>query len=110
MSSSLWLRSLARTLGFRPASSRWRRTTLAVERLEERVVPSVGVNNQQWEDLLKGNHNPQWANGQANPKQAIYLEGDTVPYWFEGTGLDTTQTYGIRVNLNYYQQNTNAGG
>ncbi|MFB2893688.1 hypothetical protein ACE1CI_12320 [Aerosakkonemataceae cyanobacterium BLCC-F50] len=69
-----------------------------------------GINYQQWEDLLKGSHNPQWANGQANPNQAIYLEGDTVPYWFQGTNLDTTQTYGIRVNLNYYQANTKAGG
>ena len=74
-------------------------------RLEDRFLLAAGVNYQQWQNLTNS-----WANGQANPNQTTWLEGDTVPYWSQETGLTVGQTYGIRVNLNYYQKNTNAGG
>src|SRR5262249_22591210 len=51
-----------------------------------------------------------WTNGTLGSNNSIYLEGDTVPYWVAFTGLDPTQTYGIRINLDYYQNATNAGG
>jgi hypothetical protein len=70
------------------------------------VLPAVGFSSfEQWADLSN-----QWIRGQANPGKASFLEGDTVPYWVGFTGLTPGQTYGIRINLNYYQKNTNAGG
>ena len=107
MSASFFTRIFApKTVHTRKASPRKReRCRPFLEPLEDRVVPAVGITLNQWEDLSN-----QWANGQANANQATYLEGDTVPYWVGFTGLTPGQTYGIRVNLNYYQQNTNAGG
>jgi hypothetical protein len=72
---------------------------LCLEQLETRVQPAVGISGfQQWADLSN-----MWINGQANSGKATYLEGDTVPYWVGFTGLTPGQTYGIRVNMNYYQ-------
>jgi len=89
------------------ARSRWRRSYVPIrlEQLDARVLPAGGVNLDQWANVSN-----QWINGQANPGKAAYLEGDTVPYWVGFTGLTPGQTYGIRINLNYYQKNTNAGG
>src|SRR5262249_3481515 len=63
------------------------------------------VDLQQFENLT-GN----WANGQANTNQAKYLEGDVVPYWLEARNLTIGTTYGVRINLDYYQSSTDAGG
>jgi hypothetical protein len=63
------------------------------------------VDLQQFENLA-GN----WANGQANTNQAKYLEGDVVPYWLEASNLTVGTTYGVRINLDYYQSATDAGG
>ena len=64
-----------------------------------------GVTLNQWETL-----DHKWANGQANTNQTRYLEGDTVPYAAKFTNLTAGNTYGFIINLNTYQQNTNAGG
>src|SRR5215471_9070842 len=88
--------------------SPWRRSyvPLCLEQLEARVLPAVGINGiQQWANVSN-----QWINGQANPGKASFLEGDTVPYWVGFTGLTPGQTYGIRINMNYYEQNRQAGG
>ncbi|MFB2983083.1 hypothetical protein [Microseira sp. BLCC-F43] len=65
--------------------------------------PAISI--QQWETLTN-----QWANGQANMNQSTYLEGDVVPYWLEGSNLTVGTTYGVRINMNTYQSNTDAGG
>ncbi|GET41989.1 hypothetical protein [Microseira wollei] len=65
--------------------------------------PAISI--QQWETLTN-----QWANGQANQNQSTYLEGDVVPYWLEGSNLTVGTTYGVRINMNTYQSNTDAGG
>ncbi|MBD2578050.1 SdrD B-like domain-containing protein [Oscillatoria sp. FACHB-1406] len=65
--------------------------------------PSLTLN--QWETTTD-----QWANGQANSNQATYLEGDVVPFSLEASNLTVGTTYGIRINLNTYQSNTDAGG
>ena len=67
--------------------------------------PKPGVTLNQWETLTH-----KWANGQANANQARYLEGDTVPFAAQFTSLTAGQNYGFVINLNTYQQNTNAGG
>ena len=69
-----------------------------------------GITYYHWETIGAGQSGPQWANGQANPNQATYLEGDVVPHWLELTNLDPNKIYGIIVDFDYYQQNTNAGG
>lgn len=65
--------------------------------------PSVTLN--QWETLTH-----QWAGGQTNANQAIYLEGDVVPFSADLGNLTVGTTYSIRINLDYYQSNTDAGG
>lgn len=65
--------------------------------------PAITLN--QWETITQ-----QWANGQANPNQATYLEGDVLPVSTEAENLTVGTIYGIRINLDYYQANTDAGG
>ncbi|MBD2158600.1 DUF11 domain-containing protein [Leptolyngbya sp. FACHB-16] len=65
--------------------------------------PSLTLN--QWETKTD-----QWAGGQANANQATYLEGDVVPFSLEASNLTVGTTYGVRINLDTYQSNTDAGG
>jgi hypothetical protein len=65
--------------------------------------PAISI--EQWKSLSQ-----VWANGQANSGQAKYLEGDVVPYWLEANNLTVGTTYGVRINLDYYQSSTDAGG
>ena len=71
-------------------------------------MDALGLKLNQWETI-----NAAWNNGQANPNQATYLEGDVVPYSVEVSGVSGVSTgtiYGIRINMNTYQANTDAGG
>ncbi|OBQ17337.1 MAG: hypothetical protein AN481_18935, partial [Aphanizomenon flos-aquae LD13] len=68
-------------------------------------MDALGLTLNQWETITAA-----WKNGQANPNQATYLEGDVVPYSVEVSGVSTGTIYGIRINMNTYQANTDAGG
>src|SRR5262245_17437008 len=73
--------------------------------------PSITLN--QWETKSNSNinnGNGQWNNGQANFNQTLYFEGEFVPYSVDLGNLTAGSNYGLRINLDFYQANTDSGG
>jgi hypothetical protein len=71
---------------------------------------NVAKNYQHWADV-----DNEWNGDILSPQKSDYFEGEVIPHVYvveasNATPLVNGQTYTMKVNMNYFQSNTNAGG
>jgi hypothetical protein len=67
------------------------------------------LNDTQWEDIGHGpTPTPDWVNGDLNPSNSNYAEGDSVPFRIDFTGLTGTNTYQITIEFESLKGNVHA--